>query len=330
MTASETVEPRRCELENRAFRVLGEPLFIRSRDGADVMMRVQLGDTQALVPLATIQREAGIADDTADGRMIVQITRSLAFVQFLHLGDELPPEVLTGEASWTAGEAFCELALAKLQYGLVRNLASSGEDLAQVDGQTLIACVNDPAFKPRVSSAFRKSAGILGLPDGDAVLDLMARLAHELSFVEALRVQMLQGIEALAMRLERLKFRGRGDSQRQEMLTQTRRMIDRAVPRMRERFADIDAQTGEVVAVLRQATAQTAFIRSRRDELYMAYQGWKDLLAKWTACPARCLDECWTLVEETYRFLAPRFMAYHEWKKVTEQRSMVRPRESVW
>ncbi len=330
MTVLEPAEPRRCELESRAFKALGEPLFVRSQNGTDVMMRVQLGDTQALVPLAMIQREADIANDTADGRMIVLITRSLAFVQFLHLGDDLPPEVLTGEASWTPGKEFCELALAKLQYGLVRNLASSEDDLVNIDGQTLIACVNDPAFKPRVSSAFREGARILGLADGDAVLDLVAQLAHELSFVEALRVQMLQRIEALAVRLGQLRFRGRGDSQRQEMLTQTRRMIDRAIPRMRERFADIDAQTGEVVAVLRQAAAQTAFIRSRRDELYMAYRGWKDLLEKWKACLARSLDECWMLIEETYRFLTPRFMAYHEWKRVTEQRPMVRPRENVW
>lgn len=210
------------------------------------------------------------------------------------------------------------------------NLASSEDDLANVDGQTLIACVNDPAFKPRVSSAFCKGAEILGLPDGDAVLVLMARLAHEMSFVEALRVQMLQAIEHVAARLGALKFRGRGDSQRQEMLTQTRRMFDRAIGRMRERFADIDAQTSEVVAVLRQAAAQTAFIRGRRDELYMAYRGCKDLLAKWSACSARSLDECWMLIEETYRFLVPRFLAYHEWKRITEQRSMVRPRENVW
>ncbi len=330
MTIPKPAEPRCCELENRAFKALGDPLFVRSQDGAEVMMRVQLGDTQALVPLAMIQREAGIADDTADGRMIALIARSLAFVQFLHLGDDLPPEVLTGEASWTPAREFCELALAKLQYGLVRNLASSDGDLANVDGQTLIACVNDPAFKPQVSSAFREGARILGLADGDAVLDLVAQLAHELSFVEALRAQMLQRIEALAARFGQLRLRGRGDTQRQEMLTQTRRMIDRAIPAMRERFADIDAQTGEVVAVLRQAAAQTAFIRSRRDELYMAYRGWKDLLEKWKACPARSLDECWVLIEETYRFLTPRFMAYHEWKRTTEQRPMVRPPENVW
>lgn len=330
MTVPEPTERRRCELEHRAFRVLGEPLFIRSQNGTDVMMRVQLGDTQALVPLSTIQREAGIADDSADGRMIVLITQSLAFVQFLHLGDDLPPEILTGEASWTAGKEFCELAMAKLQFGLVQNLATSEDDLARVDGQTLIACVNDPAFKSRVSSAYRESAETLGLVNGEAVLELMAEFAHELSFIEALRVQMLQRLEALARRLGQLKFRGCGDSQRQGMLTQTRRMIDSAIPKVQERFADIDAQTGEVVAVLRQAKAQTAFIRSRRDELYMAYRGWKDLLMKWNKNSARSLDDCWTLIEETHRFLAPRFMAYHEWKKVTEQRPMVRPRETVW
>lgn len=330
MTALETAEPQRCELENRAFKVLGEPLFLRKQDGAEVMMRVQLGETQALVPLATIKQEAGIADDTADGRMIVLIMKSLAFVQFLHLGDDLPAEVLSGEASWTVGEEFCELALAKLEYGLVRHLELSEDGLDDVDGQTLVACVNDPAFRPRVSDAIRKSAEVLGLPDENTLFDLVAQLAIEMSFIEALRAQMLQEIEALAFRLGELKFRMLGDSQRQGMLSQTRRMIDCAIAKISERFADFDAQTGEVVAVLRQVTAQTAFIRSRRDELYMTYRGWKDLLAKWSACKARSLDQCWTLTEETYRFLAPRFMAFHEWKKVTEQRSMVRPRETVW
>ena len=103
-----------------------------------------------------------------------------------------------------------------------------------------------------------------------------------------------------------------------------------AIGRMHERFADIDAQTSEVVAVLRQAAAHTAFIRGRRDELYMAYREWKDLLAKWSTCPVRSFAECWALIDETYRFLPPRFMAYQGWKRTTEQRPMVRPRENVW
>ena len=59
-----------------------------------------LGERQAAVPLRALQNEFGIADDSADGRMLGLIAGALDFVPLLRPGDALPAEVRTGEASW--------------------------------------------------------------------------------------------------------------------------------------------------------------------------------------------------------------------------------------
>ena len=63
-------------------------------------MVVLLGEREAALPLRALQREFDIADESEDGRMLALIAASLDFVTSLRLGDALPAEVLSGEASW--------------------------------------------------------------------------------------------------------------------------------------------------------------------------------------------------------------------------------------
>jgi hypothetical protein len=52
---------------------------------------------------------------------------------------------------------------------------------------------------------------------------------------------------------------------------------------IRRRFEDLDAQTGEVMSVLRHADSQRAFIRSNRDWLYRSLRAWEPILREWDA-----------------------------------------------
>ena len=63
-------------------------------------MVVKLGERDAAIPLRSLQREFGIPDDSDDGRMLGLIAQSLDFVTGVQIGDALPTEVLTGQASW--------------------------------------------------------------------------------------------------------------------------------------------------------------------------------------------------------------------------------------
>src|SRR5690349_20158444 len=88
-----------CLLQHPVFTSFGEPLFRSAdTDGAPVMV-VKLGEKEAAIPLRSLQREFAIPDDSDDGRMLGLIAQSLDFIASLHLGDALPAEVLSGQAS---------------------------------------------------------------------------------------------------------------------------------------------------------------------------------------------------------------------------------------
>src|SRR5271165_3544018 len=114
----------RCRLQHRVFTSFGDPLFRRSAaDGMPVMV-VKLGETEAAMPLRALQREFGIADESDDGRMLGLVAQSLDFVAGLRLGDALPAEVLSGEASWEPDRVHLQIANARLQSQLVAWLNS--------------------------------------------------------------------------------------------------------------------------------------------------------------------------------------------------------------
>ena len=92
--------PELCILQHRVFTSFGEPLFRRAETDGTPVMVVKLGDREAAIPLRSLQREFAIADDSDDGRMLGLIAQSLDFISGLRIGDALPTEVLSGQASW--------------------------------------------------------------------------------------------------------------------------------------------------------------------------------------------------------------------------------------
>ena len=73
----------------------------------------------------------------------------------------------------------------------------------------------------------------------------------------------------------------RGDGSHLETLTQVRRLTGTALQQISLRFDELDAQTGEVTAALRNADSLRTFIRSNRDWLYRAQRAWQPLQAEW-------------------------------------------------
>ena len=72
---------------------------------------------------------------------------------------------------------------------------------------------------------------------------------------------------------------------RRETLTQVQRLNGLALEqRLRARFDDIDAQTGEIIATLRNADSQTAYVRFRPRLAYRASSPGSDPGRVWTRC----------------------------------------------
>jgi hypothetical protein len=306
-----------CLLQHRVFALFGEPLFRRAdTDGTPVML-VMLGDKQAAIPLRSLQHEFGIPDDSPDGRMLGLIAQALDYVSGLRPGDPLPSEVLSGDASWEPDPMHLQIANARLEWQLVAWLNSgTGGDMPQLDADALLQIADDPARRRQVQAAFAKAADVLGLASSEALVQQVEELAQELAYIEALRDRLLRRIKTMAEKLGRLAQGYRGDASHLETLTQVRRLAAKAVKEIGRRFDELDAQTGEVMAALRNAESQRVFIRSNRDWLYRSQRAWHPLLLEWDVAGIGLDEGILLLLNRTYQFLAPRFMPMNEWLSV--------------
>ena len=86
-----------------------------------------------------------------------------------------------------------------------------------------------------------------------------------------------------------------------------------ALEQFRARFDDIDAQTGEIIATLRNADSQITYVRSNRDWLYRCQRAWDPVLAEWDKVWGASDEGVWHLVADTYQFLARRYLPANEW-----------------
>jgi hypothetical protein len=308
--------PDRCLLEHTIFTVLGPVMFRRSaQDGAPVMI-IPFGDREASVPLRSLQREFGIGDETPDGRMLGLIAESLDFVAGLQPGDKLPAEVLNGKASWEPRQQHRALAAARVRLRLLTWLqpdALAGD--LPGDADSVRRLDEDPQLRVRVAGAFAAAAETLGLPGPNDVVRLVEELAEELAYIESLRDTLLRRIKLLAARVEHLgRNRRAGDANRMEPINQVGRLTSIALKQIGGRFDEVDAQTGEVLAALRNAGSQQSFIRSNRDFLYRCQRAWDPILKEWDHAGTSLDDWTWHLIGRTYQFLAPRYMPVTEWQ----------------
>lgn len=315
------------------FSRVGDPLFRRAESDGTPVMVVQLGDREAALPLRSLQREFGIPDDSADGRMLATIAGSLDFVACLRPGDALPAEVLTGAASWDPSPSHFQLAYARLRLQLVAWLrGNAGDASVPLEPQALLAAADDPALRQQVQEAFRKAAGELEQPSPEAVVALLEDLGRELAYIEALRERLFGRVQVMVAKLERLTQGFRGDASQLETLTQVRRLSGVALKQIGRRFTELDTQTGEVVAALRNLESQRTFIRSNRDWLYRTQRAWQPVLLDWDNAGFGFDEHTRALLLRTYQFLAPRFMAVTEWNSITRlmRKTEETKRRMIW
>ena len=302
-------------LQHKVFTRFETVLFRRSAsDGVPVMV-VPLGEREASVPLTSLQQEFGITDASPDGRMLGLVVESLEYVTALQPGDPLPEEVLSGNASWEVKPAHRSLAAGRLRLQLLAWLDPEAmADSSLSDPGAALLLDQDPQMRARVQTAFEQAARALGLPGPADVVALMESLAEELSYIEALREMLLRRVTRLATRLEQMERVAKGDLQRLETLAQAARLSAIALQQIRKRFGDVDLRTSDVMAALRDAANQQAFIRSSRDWLYRSFRAWDSILKEWDYAGVALTGAAWMLIGRTYQFLAPRYMAVMEWR----------------
>lgn len=321
MNVMQDTVPDHCVLLNAVFTRLGNPTFRRAEsDGAAVMV-IPLGDGTAALPLRSLQREFGIEDASPDGRMLGLISDSLDFVSGLQLGDPLPSEVLTGKASWHPAAKHQQMAAAKLRLQLLAWIDPNAA--AGYIGQppSLEQMESDPALRGAIQRAFERAAAELDLGGPQEVIALVSDIAQELSYIEALRETFLRRVQSMVSRVEGLSTGAIMNVDRAAALGRIRKLSRTALDLIKGRFVEIDAQTGEVLATLRNVDSFRTFIRAHRDWLYRSSRAWEQILLEWDSAMPGMDESTWARLNRTYQFLAPRFMPVQEWFSASQAQS---------
>ncbi len=117
-------------------------VFHQAELGGEAMMTVKYAKNDVAMTFQGVMREFNIAPDGADGAMLDLVAKSLRYVKGLRIGDFIPKEVLTREASWDLSERHLMIAYQRVSLQLV-NWMTGGQSVI-TDPDELLQLAEDP------------------------------------------------------------------------------------------------------------------------------------------------------------------------------------------
>ncbi len=307
--------PQVCQLSHASFRMLGEPLFRLSEGTRVASMVVQLQSQELLLPLRSVAREFGIDPASADGQMLNLIEQALDFVVALRLGDRLPSELNGGEASWKPTEQDRQVATSRVWHDLLRCVFARMGQGVKVSGATAPgwedAAGNRALLRQAVDGAATQLEGV----DAAEVTARVASISEEVACIETMRRTLTRGMAAPQEKLLRIQLSQVPVGQ-YDTMKQVQALATRGLKEISERFDEVDTRLDDILAMLRDTPAAIGWLQRQRDWLVRMKQAWDPVFVDWAGAPTQINDFLWKVVERTYSFLAPRFMAFKEWSVV--------------
>ena len=105
----------------------------------------------------------------------------------------------------------------------------------------------------------------------------------------------------------------RGDKQSLENLGRITQLIGRPIKSYRDSFANVDGQTAEVIAALKNISSIVAFVRKQRDDLHGGTMLWCDQIDEWNSYNFERRGDCVKALQNIYRFAAQNFLEFESW-----------------
>ncbi len=302
-------------LHHPVFSSFASPFFRVSDVERKPVLVIPMDDREASLSITGMMREFRITSSDKDGIMLAMVGEALDFVTGLRIGDWLPTEILTGEASWVADEAFQERALVRLNLYLLAWM-SSGTSLVARDALCRVGQVEMSAED--LTTGLRLVTSKLGGITPDEALTRIRQVANEFAYIEALRDGLLRGAARMVTTLDRLVRTLHGDTARKDLLAQVRRLAAVGVADLQGRFDTADRTVADIEEVVTSPDAVIRTLRWHRDSLYVRCRAWDRYVVEWGTLEMKPNARTWQLIHETYCFLAPRFMTIVEWRSVPD------------
>ena len=271
----------------------------------------KLGSLDIAISPAVLKSEFAIAEDSNDANLIQIAEKGLRYVNDIRSGDSIPCEIL---ASWKVEEQHLMRARAKLLTQVAGWIDSDAKDFSVLEG--LLAQGADAlAAKEEIQNAFSAIAENLGIGKGrkQDVIDRVESFARELSYIEALRDHMAS-VQSIQSKVNELSHTFRRDQSFTESLVRVSNLLKRPIGEFTDTFLQVDAQAGELLALLRNADQQTEYIRNARDDIHQQLMLWNEMLELWKGPPVKYGDPPEKPVRALYRFLATHYAAKVVWR----------------
>jgi hypothetical protein len=306
------VAPEICYLAHPGFRLLGEPVFRLSEGSRVPSMVVQLESQDAVLPLRSVAREFNLEPQHGDGRMLGLIEQALDFVVSIRLGDKLPSELYGGEASWEPSAQDRRIAASAVRHNLVRCVFARMRATVSIKGGAVPGWEEDTQNRVLLQQAINGAAAQIEGTNEREIETRVDALNSEMAFIECMRRTLIRGIQGPREKLLRIKL-GELPIARQETVKQVQTLAKRGLGEITSRFDTVDQRLDDVLAMVRDLPPAVAWLRAQRDWQFRTNHAWTPVFTDWASAPSNFDDFLWKVIERTYMFLAPRFMAFKEW-----------------
>ncbi|TNE36350.1 MAG: hypothetical protein EP348_07145 [Alphaproteobacteria bacterium] len=295
--------------DHKIFQIEGA-YFRLTHDSKEPCYFVNLGEMKGAIPTKSLAKEFGISEDSSDAELLKTVGSALKYVKEIRPNDSIPRELLDGSASWTISDSHKEIARGRITMQMVSWL--KGDEEIVLNQQELEDIANDPKTKEAVQDAFREIAAKLEIKKDD-VVSKIDDIVRELAYIEALR-DYYSGIKKIGNALTRLATIYRRDRTTSEELSRMLILIEPVIKRFDRTFIEIDAQTCEVMVILKNFDATVQTIRQTRDNLHQSFMVWGDMVEHWEGVVVEESAEVERLLKTTYQFLARNFMQSQVWR----------------
>ncbi|HEY9079455.1 hypothetical protein [Magnetovibrio sp.] len=313
------------------FHSIEQTSFRTREDTGEAVMITVLDHHDVSLKFSGIKTELNLEDDSPDAKMLDIVAEGLKFVRELRIGDKVPSEMTSGRASWAVTDEHRAIAHNRVTMQLVSWM--SGEEMLITDPDQLAQVVDDPKTKEKISQAFSAAAKALNIEEErrEDVLALIANLANELSYIEALRDEFHE-ILRIRKTVQGLEKTYKHEHSVLDTVTPLKRLLKIAIDGFSNSFEQLDAQTGEILSALTNIAQVSRFIRQNRDDLHRRLWAWEGLIEEWRTLSSNRSTKAERLLAELYHFLAQRYLPRDEWELYSKavDKTKKRSTEVVW
>ena len=285
---------------------------------------IKLGDQAGIVSLQSIRQELLLGGHEEDEAMLDAVGEALKFVDEVHMGDTLPSEIVTGEASWEPESRHRKIADQRVVAAMVK--WSEGWDGPISEFEDLRWFTAEFVDQEKIARALRRLDETVGNRSSGLrrIQPVLKGLARELSYIEAQR-ETLERIRRIGRILEHVRRVGGGQSSDTHEVTSVLRLFRLMMKTFDEALSSVDDQVAEFLAAVSAHETLFDHIRQVRDELRHQLMAWEELLTHWDEVTRKNIEitDVAPKIGDLYRFLAPRYAPTDDWVRIDQFREGV-------